>query len=199
MLFIGIDPSINSTGICIYDGKEYHYRLVVPNKLTKKMSQSQLDVQNSGVDFEYVIYEKTDYHKDDNHKAELEKTQNMIKCLDKCLKAIHCFDCAGEVHVVQEGISYGSSVRTKSIYDLAGLNYLLRLRLLECGFNLIICPPAEIKKFTTGMGNANKDMMTLTFVTTHPWGRLLGKCDDLADSFFMSNYAKHIFNSSNDL
>ena len=34
------------------------------------------------------------------------------------------------VNVVIEGISYGSSIRTKSVFDLAGLNYMIRYKLI---------------------------------------------------------------------
>ena len=98
------------------------------------------------------------------------------------------------VYIVQEGVSYGSSIRTKSIFDLAGLNYLLRMKFIKSlcnNMNFTIATPSEIKKFTTGNGNCKKDQMIELFKALHP-GFDLPKLDDIADSYWMANFAKKI-------
>ena len=93
-----------------------------------------------------------------------------------------------------EGISYGSSIRTKSVFDLAGLNYLIRYKLIKV-FNhskFTIVPPSELKKFTTGRGNANKENIVELFKIIYPELNI-PKLDDVADAYFMSNYAKYLY------
>ena len=53
MIYIGIDPSLNSTGICInVDGKCKYY--IITSKMTKKMK----DFKNEYI--QYLPYEKED-------------------------------------------------------------------------------------------------------------------------------------------
>jgi Holliday junction resolvasome RuvABC endonuclease subunit len=94
--------------------------------------------------------------------------------------------------VLQEGISYGSSIRTKSIFDLAGLNYLLRNAFIQ-NKNVIftIATPSEIKKFTTGSGNCKKEQMVELFKITHTDFEL-PKLDDISDAYWMAKYAYKI-------
>jgi Holliday junction resolvasome RuvABC endonuclease subunit len=98
-----------------------------------------------------------------------------------------------ESFIVIEGISYGSSIRTKSVFDLAGLNYLIRYKLIKAfdHSKFTIVPPSELKKFTTGKGNANKDTIVALFQLLYP-DLSIPKLDDIADAYFMSNYAKHM-------
>ena len=99
-----------------------------------------------------------------------------------------------ESFIIMEGISYGSSIRTKSVFDLAGLNYLIRYKLIKV-FNhskFTIVPPSELKKFTTGRGNANKENIVELFKIIYPELNI-PKLDDVADAYFMSNYAKYLY------
>jgi len=54
-----------------------------------------------------------------------------------------------------EGLSFGGNVGNTS-RDLAGLQYLIVSKLLNCGCDVKITPPKQIKKFATGSGNASK-------------------------------------------
>ena len=102
-------------------------------------------------------------------------------------------DNCEHIYIVIEGISYGSSIRTKSVFDLAGLNYLVR----EIFFNkdkidITIATPSEIKKFASGNGNCNKDVMINLFSITNPQFSIVPKVDDICDAWFMANYAYYI-------
>ena len=197
-IFIGIDPSINSTGVCIqqFDNgvsiKENFY-IVVPNSITKRAK----NVADSLDCFSYVIYHKEDLsiYKGNNHWEEYYKTCNMINIVDSVDSIITTYlsehaQNASNIYIVQEGISYGSSIRTKSVFDLAGLNYLIRERFINKE-NIVfyIATPAEVKKFATGRGNANKAMMKMFFSKVHEDLTIIPKFDDIADAYFMSNYA----------
>lgn len=203
-IYIGIDPSINSTGICIQafdnDKKiDEHFYIIKPDKLTKNETKAQ----NENQIFDYILYNKYDLseYKNENHLYEYYKTLNMI-CLiqaisDTINNEIEKYIAEKQlfIYVVMEGISYGSSTRTKSVFDLAGLNYLIRYKMLkQHQFNdFIIVPPSELKKFITGKGNANKEVIVDFFTALYP-NLNIPKIDDIADAYFMSLYAKHIKN-----
>ena len=121
------------------------------------------------------------------------KPQTQSEFDEKLIPPIEGNDEYFESFIVIEGISYGSSIRTKSVFDLAGLNYLIRYKLIKAfdHSKFTIIPPSELKKFTTGKGNANKDTIVALFQLLYP-NLSVPKLDDIADAYFMSNYAKHM-------
>lgn len=203
-IFVGIDPSINSTGVCILETDDSNkqvnckFYIIKNGKLTKKESKAEDD--NAKI-FQYVLYEKLDTsikNIEDYKTLEWNKTKNMInvcKCIkDIVFKYIANHNGVLNVYVCQEGISYGSTVKTKSVFDLAGLNYLLRSTFINssvCNY-FVIASPSEIKKFATGKGNANKEMMVNMFSCIFP-NLQLPKIDDICDAYFMANYASKLF------
>lgn len=203
-IFVGIDPSINSTGVCILETDDNNkqvnckFYIIKNGKLTKKELKAEDD--NAKI-FQYVLYEKLDTsikNMEDYKTLEWNKTKNMINVC-KCIKDIVFKYIANNndilnVYVCQEGISYGSTVKTKSVFDLAGLNYLLRSTFINssiCNY-FVIASPSEIKKFATGKGNANKEMMVNMFSFIFP-DLQLPKVDDICDAYFMANYASKLF------
>ena len=203
-IFVGIDPSINSTGVCILETDDSNkqvnckFYIIKNGKLTKKESKAEDD--NAKI-FQYVLYEKLDTsikNIEDYKTLEWNKTKNMInvcKCIkDIVFKYIANHNSVLNVYVCQEGISYGSTIKTKSVFDLAGLNYLLRSTFINssvCNY-FVIASPSEIKKFATGKGNANKEMMVNMFSCIFP-NLQLPKVDDICDAYFMANYASKLF------
>ena len=199
-LYVGIDPSINSTGITIarYENNvevEIKFYIIKNGKLTKRESAANDSIDN----FEYIIYNKIDLtqFKDDNHVFEYYKTKNMVEVVntiyDLILNEVKKYTSA--VNVVIEGISYGSSIRTKSIFDLAGLNYMIRYKLITGDIqhlNLSIATPSNIKKYATGKGNANKESIMTIFKYIFPEMQNIPKLDDIADSYFMAMFSRDI-------
>ena len=201
-IYVGIDPSINSTGItCLaYEDdkliKEMFY-IIKPDKLTKKEDQAE---QKNIHRFMYVLYQKPEFDKDNNHEVEYYKTiifkqilNNIENVVKKFISQVTDNKLPYNLYVCQEGISYGSSVRTKSVFDLAGLNFLLRMMVI-IKFDItffLIATPSEIKKKTSGNGNCNKDVMISLFKSLKP-DFDLPKLDDVADSFWMANYIKNL-------
>lgn len=197
ILYVGIDPSINSTGITIarYENDveaEIKFYIIKNGKLTKRESAANDSIDN----FEYIIYNKIDLtqFKDDNHVFEYYKTKNMVEVVntiyDLILNEVKKYSAI--VNVVIEGISYGSSIRTKSIFDLAGLNYMIRYKLITGDIqhlNLSIATPSNIKKYATGKGNANKESIMTIFKYIFPEMQNIPKLDDIADSYFMAYFA----------
>lgn len=200
ILYVGIDPSINSTGITIarYENNvevEIKFYIIKNGKLTKRESAANDSIDN----FEYIIYNKIDLtqFKDDNHVFEYYKTKNMVEVVntiyDLILNEVKKYTSA--VNVVIEGISYGSSIRTKSIFDLAGLNYMIRYKLITSDIqhlNLSIATPSNIKKYATGKGNANKESIMTIFKYIFPEMQNIPKLDDIADSYFMAMFSRDI-------
>ena len=197
-LYVGIDPSINSTGVTINIWgnnslfTEVFY-IIKGNKLTKKEQKVTEDDDLNKVI--YSTYEKIDI-KDahDSHELELIKTKNLLNIVNVISHIItvyskHC----DYIYVGMEGLSYGSSVRTRSIYELAGLNYLIRNELMTKHMcNLYILPPTEVKKFATGIGNCSKDAVINVFSSIFPNLLKIPKIDDIADSWFICNYVRDI-------
>lgn len=200
ILYVGIDPSINSTGITIarYENNvevEIKFYIIKNGKLTKRESVANDSIDN----FEYIIYNKIDLtqFKDDNHVFEYYKTKNMVEVVntiyDLILNEVKKYSAI--VNVVIEGISYGSSIRTKSIFDLAGLNYMIRYKLITSDIqhlNLSIATPSNIKKYATGKGNANKESIMTIFKYIFPEMQNIPKLDDIADSYFMAMFSRDI-------
>ena len=200
ILYVGIDPSINSTGITIarYENNvevEIKFYIIKNGKLTKRESAANDSIDN----FEYIIYNKIDLtqFKDDNHVFEYYKTKNMVEVVntiyDLILNEVKKHTSA--VNVVIEGISYGSSIRTKSVFDLAGLNYMIRYKLITSDIqhlNLSIATPSNIKKYATGKGNANKESIMTIFKYIFPEMQNIPKLDDIADSYFMAMFSRDI-------
>lgn len=207
--YIGIDPSVNSTGLVIRkfidDKLEYEkFYIIKGDKLTKK----EQAFTESHSNFDYIIYKKTPITNiSDNHELEYIKCTNLHNIVTSITDII--LDLTEEVlnymiddniknftysiNIVMEGISYGSVQRTRSIFDLAGLNYLIREAILNLSLStnikLFICTPAEIKKHITGNGNANKEQIVAVFKILVP-DMNAPKIDDISDAYFMSCYSE---------
>ena len=197
-LYVGIDPSINSTGITINIWEDNSlftevFYIIKGNKLTKKEQKVTEDDDLKAVI--YSTYEKIDIKDaNDSHELELIKTKNLLNIVNVISNIITSYskNC-DKIYVGMEGLSYGSSVRTRSIYELAGLNYLIRNELIvkhQC--TLYILPPTEVKKFATGIGNCSKDAVINVFSSIFPHLLKIPKIDDIADSWFICNYVRDI-------
>lgn len=201
-VFIGIDPSLNCSGISIlkYFNNEKlseNFYCIKPNKLTK----TELKEIENNINLDYILYNKNDLsiYKNMNFEYEYYKTQNIINIGKSIYNLIfeNCDIYNDNIYIVMEGVSYGSAVKTSSINDLAGLNYIIRFMLQDKGnINLIISTPKQIKKFATGNGNANKD--EIIFLFKNLFNINIKKIDDIADSYFMARYAINIYNKDNN-
>jgi Holliday junction resolvasome RuvABC endonuclease subunit len=178
---MGIDPSINCTGICIYDDKliNHTYYMIV-SKCTKKMREFKNDHIN------IIEYNKRESNKGEYHIKEYNKSLNIydICCIINDLITLYKPDI-----VQMEGVSYGSR-GSAALVDLAGLNFAIRMTLARKNIQYNILAPTSIKKFAVGNGSAEKDVMIAS------WKKLdknisninTIKVDDLADSYFICHY-----------
>ena len=198
-VFIGIDPSINSTGMTIRTDTGFcRFFIIKGDKLTKKEKNAQSD--NSEI-FEYCLYQKENVKDTNNaHERELAKAHNLstiadtiYNIIEELLQQFRNTSTIDSVTICMEGISYGS-IHSAAVMDLAGLNYLIRDRLHHHTVvgTLLVTPPAEVKRFYTGSGNANKQLMISTFKGSFP-DFDLPKIDDVCDSEGMAKYAMDWF------
>ena len=198
-VFIGIDPSINSTGMTIRTDTGFcRFFIIKGDKLTKKEKNAQSD--NSEI-FEYCLYQKENVKDTNNaHERELAKAHNLstiadtiYNIIEELLQQFRKTSTIDTVTICMEGISYGS-IHSAAVMDLAGLNYLIRDRLHHHTVvgTLLVTPPAEVKRFYTGSGNANKQLMISTFKGSFP-DFDLPKIDDVCDSEGMAKYARDWF------
>ena len=198
-VFIGIDPSINSTGMTIRTDTGFcRFFIIKGDKLTKKEKNAQ---SNNYEIFEYCLYQKENVKDTNNaHERELAKAHNLstiadtiYNVIEEILQQFRKTSSIDSITICMEGISYGS-IHSAAVMDLAGLNYLIRDRLHHHTVvgTLLVTPPAEIKRFYTGSGNANKLLMISTFKGSFP-DFDLPKLDDICDSEAMAKYARNWF------
>ena len=198
-VFIGIDPSINSTGMTIRTDTGFcRFFIIKGDKLTKKEKNAQS--ANFEI-FEYCLYQKENVKDTNNaHERELAKSHNLstiadtiYNIIEELLQQFRKTSTIDSVTICMEGISYGS-IHSAAVMDLAGLNYLIRDRLHHHTVvgTLLVTPPAEVKRFYTGSGNANKQLMISTFKGSFP-DFDLPKIDDVCDSEGMAKYARDWF------
>lgn len=179
MIQIGIDPSLNSTGVCVNKNGKCKY-FIITSKMTKKM---QL------FDNQYITYlpfDKNDTNKKLNTYDEVEynKAKNIysICSIIKDIVKKNKPDI-----VVMEGISYGS-VGSAALADLAGLNFAIRNTLIDADTPFVIVSPGQNKKFATGNGAADKELMIYNWLMIERHLKSITdiKIDDLADAYFLS-------------
>nr|DAY81857.1 MAG TPA: RuvC [Caudoviricetes sp.] len=89
---------------------------------------------------------------------------------------------------VIEGYSYGSSHGMAGLAELGGV---IRLLLLDMGIPFIVVAPATNKKFATGKGNAEKDLM-LKRVFQH-WAADMSNNNE-ADAFALAQFGRCYLN-----
>lgn len=186
MTSIGLDLSINSTGICVYScenkNTEYH---IIGSKFTKKTIDSPQNI------ISLTKYTKMDIDKQSPyHIKESTKTINIYNIANEIEKIVKTYH--PQVATI-EGVSFQSS---GSVVDLAGLNYVVRKILMDNKIKTFIVSPTQNKKFATGNGQAEKDVMISAWQKSDP--KVLSipnyiKIDDLADAYFLARYGEHLY------
>lgn len=209
MISIGIDPSINSTGICIRTSDTYKYYIIC-SKMSGKMKSfihNRISIIDYGKksftgleysDKEYVKSENIykiigvigdilDQHIQGNY---LESNNLHTGVSDESDKGSDESDKGSdEIIVNMEGISYGSA-GSAALADLAGLNFAIRMLLIEKGIKFKIVSPMSLKVFATNNAGASKEEMSWAWkLLDKEMGDIDKiKIDDLADAYFLCRY-----------
>lgn len=174
MFYIGVDVSINSTGVCIFDDKLKKWKFVsFPANISEKQIQSgkSLAFQDFLHDDEFKVV-SLERKISKLSKQEKKKQYSMVEIL-KLHDAIRNARIVAEtiakgindskdVKIGIEGFSYGS--KGNSLIDIVGYSYLIRYYLNLITQDLIIVSPSEVKKFagrtlSKKTGGANKLQM----------------------------------------
>lgn len=185
MITIGIDPSLNSTGICINKNGKCTYYIIV-SKMTRKMAEFKNDY------IHIISYPKSDTNKKTNRYDVIEENKarniyNICSIIGDIIKQ-YKNEC---VCVYMEGVSYGS-VGSAALVDLSGLNFALRNVFIEESVPFCIVSPSQNKKAATGNGAADKELMVFSWLMVEKHLKNIKdiKIDDLADAFFLSNFER---------
>lgn len=175
-MVVGLDLSINSTGVCMRDSKDPKptYFLIVP-KLSKRM------VAVNGMkscSISHITYEKIKDHISDNIRHIGEKISGIIK------------EYEGQIeYVVIEDVAVAA--KSRSIIDLTLLNGYVRCLLDSMGIKYYTVTPSQWKKQVLGNGCADKELIV------YHWAKfdvencrhmmdMHTKCDDCADAYFLT-------------
>ena len=91
--------------------------------------------------------------------------------------------------VILEDYSYGSTGRVFHIAENVGI---LKLKLMENSFRYETVPPTVLKKFATGKGNSNKEVMLEAWKAEPDTFELVQEkgnpATDIVDSYFLCKY-----------
>lgn len=180
-VLIGIDPSMRSTGICIWTGEEHKYYLIAakPTKKLLKFKHQNLKV---------IPYNPVEVKNKTAIGKENAKTDNVATVCHLIEKILYIYKPS---RVTVEAIAYGANGR---IDELAGLNYCIRLIAKKLDIPVYAVSPTTNKMEFTGNGQATKEMMVTSWQACDP--RAVELCDigkgpdDLADAYALCHFPK---------
>jgi Holliday junction resolvasome RuvABC endonuclease subunit len=92
---------------------------------------------------------------------------------------------------VVEGYSYGA--KGNAVYQIGEVGGVVRLTLHQLGVPMMVVPPAAVKKFATGNGNADKRLVR-TAAELHLGYE--GKSSDEADALWLREAGLYIYGGS---
>ena len=215
MIYVGIDYSLNSPGICIYDdlSKEHEFISFSHNKeeifSKKKIPQGIIHHKNLRDNRAATIYF---YDRKGNDKDYVVEQFNKVYDADLVAEKIINVIPDGAI-VAMEGFSYGS--KGSSFIDIIFANAILRnkiFRLFMKGAvrkSPIIFSPSEIKKYA-GKGNANKVLMFNFFLEKAPDSKfkeyvqsleiedsIPKPIDDLIDAYWICEFLRYQYKMNN--
>jgi len=176
MIIAGIDYSMTSPAICIYDtDTEFKFENCDFYFMTQLKKYDDVPLEN--VHGHYFEYD------DSMNRYDLISSHFIDRILD-----------SGVVHVFIEDYSMGSKGKVFNIAENTGI---LKYRLWLLQIPVTTVPPTVIKKFATGKGNANKERMQEVFeeenavrlkdvlsMTEKQWN----PSSDLIDAYYICKY-----------
>ena len=186
---IGIDYSLSSPGICINTSEgEFKYEDCTFYFLTNTKKYDATFKEKIAFGTSAVEYIGSP------HQLYTSESERYSQISDWVIDIINSYTWWQEkptIHI--EDYSFGSTGRVFHIAENLGLlKYKLKM---ECGWDYTLLPPSVIKKFATGKGNANKDLMLHAF--EKDTGTNLAQVfdttsktpmSDVADAYFICKY-----------
>lgn len=166
MVFIGIDFSLTSAGVCIREN----------DKLTWLNFANNIKIDNKPFEHHRIIQEFDNVYIG-NYERIVPKTDYSDICAYKLRNAVllantlipelfvNIQNKESEVKIAFEGFAYGS--KGNSFIDLILYNTIVKQKIKEFfGTDIITYAPTEIKKYFSGKGNAGKDLMFESFINS---------------------------------
>ena len=216
MIYVTIDFSLNSPGICIYteDSKYNFIGYLKPKTGTKKEQRMQEELNM--LDDVQMSYQPDWTNNEAYSKSEMIKVQRHMKTADDIINFIIGVTNSKEQYVIAfEGSSYGSSAGTNNIIDMAAGAAILKMELMSRleVLDILTVAPSTIKKHA-GHGRMKKDQLWLKFLenvlddSSLENSELYKYCkdnigevkrvpkplDDLVDAYFLNHLARTLFN-----
>ena len=177
---VGIDYSLTSPAICITDDKFIFERSRF-YFLTNKKKHLGIFGNITGSE----------------HQPWTDPIQRFTQISDWVLKVLRLYQPGG-ITIAIENYSYGS--KGQALFQIAENCGILKYRLLEQKWNYSVVVPSVVKKFATGKGNADKEMMYEQFCkdTKTDLKKLLDSAkagnpvSDIVDSWYIAkaNYGR---------
>ena len=188
---IGIDYSLSSPGICVNTSEgEFDYEDCTFYFLTNTKKYDATFCRPYVTNVKYIGTAHTPYTSEPERYSQIaDWAINIIKSYGDATTGVNGIKPTIQI----EDYSYGSTGRVFHIAENLGLlKYKLKM---ECGWDYNLIPPSVIKKFATGKGNANKELMIDAF--EKDTGTNLAQVfdttskspvSDVADAYFICKY-----------
>jgi len=176
MVIAGVDYSLTSPAICIHNGKEWSYNNCTFYYLVNK----EKHLKNEDKKYVPTLYPS---YREDVERFHLLSEWSVGNILGD-----------GASSVALEGYAFGAVGRVFQIAENGGL---LKFKLWKADISIRNFPPTMIKKFATGKGTANKEMMIEAFeaetgvdirekcgIVTKQWNPI----SDIVDAYYIAKY-----------
>lgn len=176
---LGIDPSIRSTGLCLWDVESNsHKYFLIASPVTKKLQQFQHP------QFRLATYEHAEVKGLSSIGKERAITSNIESVAQVIEQIIIIYKPDA---VVMEGVAFAAGGR---VADLAMLNGVIRHIVIQHDIPVYVVPSTSNKMHFIGNGQATKDMMIEGWKRMDPVANEFNikKLDDLADAFSLAHY-----------
>ena len=190
---IGIDYSLSSPGVCVNTSEgEFKYEDCTFYFLTNTKKYDATFCRPFVTNVRYIGTSHKPYTSEPERYSQIaDWAINIIKSYGDATTGMNRIKPTIQI----EDYSYGSTGRVFHIAENLGLlKYKLKM---ECGWDYTLLPPSVIKKFATGKGNANKELMIDAF--EKDTGTNLAQVfdttskspvSDVADAYFICKYTE---------
>ena len=181
----GIDYSLTSPAICVYteeeDGGYFDFDRCVFYYLSNNERQQQLATRSGLINLKVELYPEWNCEEERHEKLAAWAYRIVQGCEEVYLEG-YAFATSGKSHV-------------RSIAENTGL---LKNKMWKNKLSFMSYPPTVIKKFATGKGNANKEVMYEAFIAepltptdlkerlTPKAKKVINPISDIVDSYFIA-------------
>lgn len=122
----------------------------------------------------------------DTDKLEgLERIQEIYIKVEELVDSYPKDQVPNQTLIVIEDFSFAS--KGASLFQIAGLGYIIRYYLWDRGLKFVLVPPTVLKKFCTGVGNSDKNVILKEIYKR--WGADIND-DNIGDAYVLSRIGR---------